>query len=282
VPDTFSPQEAGNSPMPTVAHDGGGAILGFFGPWAPPMTLALPVADRVRAALMRASGSDVPWQISGKDDDGRPCQGHRHLQILPFASSASVEAAPRIDRILLWAAHGLQPQTLAVLDTLAARGGRVQFRDRPPLRLEVIATGSRGELYRDETALLLGAARSWRSATSFVPPRFPKRRRGCDIDTAREQLMRLAADRQGHPLVEISPIHVSSEYWRSFEQRRLKDPRGPRRAASGWMLRFTRPVHGPIALGYGAHFGLGRFELSMDGDRSSSGRDSCFDGDLHG
>jgi CRISPR-associated protein Csb2 len=239
--------------------DGGGAILGLFGSWAPPLTVALPIADRVRAALMRASGPDVPWQISGKENDGRPCQGHRHLHILPFASSATAEPVPRVDRILLWAAGGLEPATLAGLDALAACGARVQFRGCPPLRLEVLAAGSHSALCRGEAAHILGPARSWRSATSFVAPRFTKQRRGGEVDTVREQLMRLVADNHGDPLMGLSPM-FSPEHWRAFEQRRLKDPRAPRRSTSGWILHFERPVHGPIALGYGAHFGLGRFE----------------------
>ena len=260
----------GGSAARKSADLGGGAILGLFGGWAPPSRLTLPIADRVRAALMRASRSAVPWQISGKDAGGRPRRGHDHLYVLPFSSVDARDRGPRLDRVLLWAEGGLADATVAVIERLGKQGGWVGLRGRSRLRLELLGLGSRDVLARGEAARLLGPARRWRSATSFVAPRFPKRRRARELDAPREQLCRLAADVLGHPIEELASLRAPADDWGAFEQRRSKQPAAARRPASGWIVQFPEPVPGPIALGYGAHFGLGRFAADKISDHQGS------------
>lgn len=64
----------------------------------------------------------------------------------------------------------------------------------------------------------------------------------------------------GHatPVVELEPIR-GERPWAAF--RRLRSAgRGPAVAQGfGFRLGFAAPVAGPIAVGYGAHFGLGLF-----------------------
>ncbi len=266
MPDTFSTPSKLSTPCVTssVPITGSGALLGLFGSPSPAPTLTLPIADRVRAALMRASDSQVPWQISGKDPTGRPHRGHEHLHILPFSSSALPGRAPGLDRVLLWANGGLDDLTLAVLERLRERAGWVQLRGGPRLRLELLAVGSHDELSLGPVARILGPSRRWRSATSFVPPRFPKRRGGRYVDSPEAQLSRLLAEIHGVEVVEVTSLLRSAEHWRGFEQRRFKRPDEPRRPASGWRVELQRPLWGPLAVGYGAHFGLGRFEVEKD------------------
>lgn len=58
-----------------------------------------------------------------------------------------------------------------------------------------------------------------------------------------------------HASVPESPLG-----WNRFTRVRLKDRgRLGARTAFGFELRFEQPVAGPICLGYGSHFGLGRF-----------------------
>lgn len=261
MPDSFSISPPPTRPLTLPREQlAGGAVLGLFGPWRPPITLALPIAERVRVALMRASGPSVPWQISGKDDHGQPRRGHDHLYLLPFSSGDAPGSEPCVDRVLLWATGGLEPATRAAVERLAAHGGWIQAGGRPRLRLELLALGSREALGQCTPTPVLGPARAWTSATSFVPPRFPKRRRGELLDEPGEQLAHLATAVLGHTPQTVRPAADHGERWAAFTQARIEQAQGPRRPAGAWVLRFAAPVSGPVVLGYGAHYGLGRFE----------------------
>jgi len=229
-----------------------GVVLALFGSWRPDSGQTLAVAERVRVALMRASGSRVPWQVSGKDQQGRPRLGHEHLYILPFASGL-VSGEGRVDRVLLWARGGLDPRTAAVVEHLSDHGGWIRVGRNPPLRLERLGGAAPSQV--------LGPARVWHSVSGFAPPRHTKRRRGSIQDPPEQQLARLCEAVLGQTprAVEICPGFA--ERWSGAMEVRSKDTAsrtGIR--CSGWTLRFDQPVAGPLALGYGAHFGLGRFE----------------------
>ena len=253
MPDTFP---TGPTPLSLDQHLGEGACLGLFGSWRPPRALILPLAERVRAALMRASDGRVPAQVSGKNAAGEPREGHDHLYVLPIERSPS----GGLDRVLLWAQYGLEADTRELLEHLAQAGGEIGFRGRPRLRMELLSLGDRAQLDAAWTRRVLGPASVWRSCSSFVAPRFPKRRGGEMLDAPREQLARLLALVHGLEALELGEMMEPEHGWASFEQRRYARPDAPRRVASGWRVRFAQPVAGPLALGYGAHFGLGRFE----------------------
>jgi CRISPR-associated protein Csb2 len=113
----------------------------------------------------------------------------------------------------------------------------------------------------DDRTPQLGIAQVWESITPFVPPRHIKYRRGGVRDSPREQLAKLLA-LHGFPpaqIEEVDPLIRSSE-WQPFQLRRTAG--GGSRGSDtgfGFRLRFEQPVVGPIALGYGAHQGLGQF-----------------------
>ncbi len=124
-------------------------------------------------------------------------------------------------------------------------------------------------------AQLFGPARTWRSLTPFIPLRHPKRHRdgrpkldkdGRQVDGFENQL-RLELRRRELPApVSVEPlpravIEGRPHRWRwlEFKQRR---PGGNGTAAgwgAGFRIQFAEPVRGPLALGYGSHFGLGFF-----------------------
>jgi CRISPR-associated protein Csb2 len=262
MPDTFPTR---STPTLTYTPPGSGAVLGLFGPWRPPISLALPIADRVRVALMRACDSTVPWQITGKDPHGRPRSDHRHLYVLPFAGGDAPGLA--IDRVLLWARGGLDDATLTVLDTLHREGGWIRLGGRPPLRLELLGVGSRERLGGLVPHRVVGRSAIWRSATSFIAPRFPKHRGQRSLDAVDEQLRKLAGEVLGSTPHTLEPIEIHDRSWAEFAQTRLSHPNEPLRPASGWVLRFAEPINGPLVLGHGAHFGLGRFEAVIGGGR---------------
>lgn len=117
----------------------------------------------------------------------------------------------------------------------------------------------------------LGRARRWVSVTPFVPSRHLKRSgRSSLAELVGAELEWRQLPRPDRVEVEgregwIEPGHWFEErrgaaFWRHFAiQRRHGGGAPPQRLALGLRITFREPVQGPIALGYGAHFGLGQF-----------------------
>jgi CRISPR-associated protein Csb2 len=130
---------------------------------------------------------------------------------------------------------------------------------------------------------LLDAARVWVSYTPFVPTRHAKARhtgepkldeRGLQIGSPEHDLRRLLAERFAEP-ARVAPLAGTvvggrSTPWHAFRTVRAGGA-GRRWTAAGYgfRLEFSEPVRGPIAVGYGAHFGLGTF-TPADGDPAAA------------
>jgi CRISPR-associated protein Csb2 len=108
-------------------------------------------------------------------------------------------------------------------------------------------------------------------------PRHPKPTKdgsGWRADSPEQQLRRELAERFGEPLATATTIEPVEIYrrngqtwgWQSF--RRWRTDHGqppPYRVGLGVRLIFPEAVRGPIAVGYGCHFGLGQFRC-LEGD----------------
>jgi CRISPR-associated protein Csb2 len=83
--------------------------------------------------------------------------------------------------------------------------------------------------------------------------------RGVALDTVPDQLCRACEQFLGVRPIDVQAVGDRA-VWLRFRRRRLSGggSRGPD-LAFGARLVFERPVRGPIAIGYGAHFGLGLF-----------------------
>src|SRR5690606_16018485 len=116
---------------------------------------------------------------------------------------------------------------------------------------------------RPQEGSWLGPSRTWVSETPFVPPRFAKVRGGTMRDRPEDQLRWLIAevlDREAEAIETYSSKADAAFGWNRFTRVRKKDRgRSGGRPGFGFRITFTEPVAGPIALGYGAHFGLGLF-----------------------
>ena len=233
----------------------------------PPRTVALPVAEKVSEALQ--SLSDGAAVFTGKSADGRPLAGHRHASVF-------CEAGPgdgRIRHVTVHAPMGFDDRALDALSRLVKvwsdRGGE--------LWLVLAGIGRRQDFAGRNAAAgrcpLLDAARAWVSHTPFVPTRHPKARhtgepkldeRGLQIGSPEHDLRRLLGHRFPEP-VRLEPLGETvlagrRTPWSAF--RTVRTGGGGRRSTGrgyGFRLEFPRPVRGPIAVGYGAHFGLGTF-----------------------
>ena len=117
-------------------------------------------------------------------------------------------------------------------------------------------------LFRSKTGELFKPATKVSSVTPFVPPRYYRRGRGEIADWLIEEVRREC----GHHGIP-HPIHVnfipklSGNRGRDFRWLEFRRNRQGDRAQIGYgfEMEFAQPITGPIALGYGCHFGLGLF-----------------------
>ena len=213
----------------------------------------LAIAERLRTSAMsqsrRVSG-DARAVFSGHIEG--PSQ-HQHAMYL-----ATSEASHGfIDHLTIAARAGFDEQDVVALQRLRRLWGSSGH----DLELILIGLGQVQDFggLKAPRAPALAESRVWESVTPFVPTRHAKVVRGVEVDTIEEQLSRGCDQLLGVTPVEISPIGNLAE-WARFRRRRFTGggSRGPDRAV-GARLVFPRPVRGPIAIGYGAHFGLGLF-----------------------
>ncbi len=234
---------------------------------SPRLTETLAVAEKVREALQHHS--DGAAVFAGKTADGRPLAGHGHAFI--FCEAA---ADGHIRYVTAYASVGFDRRAQRALSHLVEVWGY-----RRDHKMQMVLTGigrpeDFGGLRVDAGHCpLLAEARVWVSHTPFVPTRHakvtragkPKRDdRGLQIGSPEHDLRRLLAERFPEPIkVESVPetrFGGRPTRWSSFCTLRKRG--GGRRSTAvsyGFRIEFDKPVHGPIAVGYGAHFGLGTF-----------------------
>lgn len=226
---------------------------------------AVSIGERLRMSAMSQSkdvSGDARPVFSGH---GPKVTNHGHAMYLCTSEDPVNVKRGVIDHLLITAREGFDQHDVVALQRLRrlwARRGH---------DLELILTGlGRLEDYAGTTAprvRVLAESQVWESVTPFVPVRHPKRVRGVHVDTIADQL-RLGCEQ----LLGVRPIEVSAfgdpAHWFSFRRRRTTGSgrRGPD-LAFGARLVFDRPVRGPIALGFGAHFGLGLFSAVASSSR---------------
>jgi CRISPR-associated protein Csb2 len=232
----------------------------------PPLWRCLPQAELLHRALVGLVGGGETTtcpEIIGRDEAGI-VKGHQHVHLIPLARSRS----DRIDHFLLWAPMGLGPKALTALRTIRHLGMKGAS---APLLVAVAAEGSLREVLagfrstRENPAGFSAAgARRWVSWTPFVAPRHPKPRRHSVEDQVQAEL----ASRKLPAAVAVETMSREEMIRRCLHRfvrcRRDRSKAPPVDAFVGLELEFTEPVHGPIALGYASHFGLGLFVPVVD------------------
>lgn len=244
------------------------------GPFLPPIETALLVARAARACVIReAGGIPLPdsfhHAVDGEDS------------ALWLADDGDGDGF--IDHVMCVRVGGIQE---AVLPLLAAGGEVALPRDaglaasqRGPWRLSPVWMGRIGP------GGLFGPARCWASQTPYLPPRSAAREGGRGRGQAgrtrpgREPEAQLVRDIQeaGLPApidVRLSPVAMRGGRLVQATDVLIPPPTDgrsgiklpPPDCAPGFaVLEFPEPVFGPIALGFGAHSGLGLFEPQPDG-----------------
>jgi CRISPR-associated protein Csb2 len=212
---------------------------------------SLRTGELMRAAVMsQAKGifgeGSIPAVFSGHDmPEGNR---HRHAFYLPWDSNGD----GRLDRILLHVPEGMDAEQQRVLDKL----NRIWSRSGAEWRLVLENLGDieiGGGLTRRSS--------TWESVTPYLHPWHVKKR-----FTVQDQIRRECHER-GLPepvtMEAFAEVDVGRDrkrrpiHFRRFRNRRGLDQ--PDRLGSFWRLTFPEPIHGPLALGFACHFGLGLF-----------------------
>jgi CRISPR-associated protein Csb2 len=237
---------------------------------SPRLSETVAVANRVHEALCKWSDqSDGPASVfSGIGTTGMPLEGHRHAHIFCEANGKR----DAITHITVWAGMGFDEQACLALRRL----NKVWGHGGHDLRLVLIGLGQ-GDSFPD--CKLFGSSKVWRSATPFVSTRHTKEFRdgrpkidetnGWQIGSAAHDLLRLLAMnfqtvRASIRQDKVITVHEAPDArtLRCLQFQTIRHNGGGRRGhgeGGSFTVTFKEKVSGPLALGYGAHFGLGLF-----------------------
>src|ERR1051325_1543110 len=262
--DIFKPQRVKKVMRPEAKHYTV-ARFALSSAVLPSVTEALPFAEQARAALSSLRADETySLALAGKTEgEGVPLkEDHAHGHFW----ATDEDADGRLDHLTIYAPRGFDADDVDAL-------GRVRVVKRhdknlPDVRLVLLGLGERDDFAH---VPLFRAAQRWRSVTPFSLPRFANRGGGKPPrprDLPEAQLRRELRLRGFPEPVSVTPL---SGYqtggrrevrWLEFQTRRLKGREGY--GLAGFELEFAEEMAGPLALGFGSHFGLGLFEPVPD------------------
>lgn len=219
--------------------------------------------------------------FAGRDAaTGEPLRDdHRHAFFLP----TDEDGDGRLDHVTVVARGGFADTEIAALDALRTIHGP----GGTEVHLLLEGVGAVEQFLEAGEIALFGPARVWASATPYVPARHHKRRGAkrdaCSLADLPLVTIREELARRGLPNpVRVTKLpryaHVrrlsadgesrgATRSWLEFRRERVWG--GGRRGShpgAGLLVEFAEPVAGPLALGYGSHFGLGLF-VALPDDR---------------
>lgn len=256
--------------QPTVAR------LIVAGRPRPPLTDAVKIGEVFRRALMARVAEPVPTVLSGRDTNGQPLRhaGHAHAFFIP----EDHDQDGFIDHLILYARDGLPPAVRRALESLSklwiadgwARepdengdAGRKEWR----VALEGFGTPAG---FGD--SVLLRRSHAWTSVTPYLRPWHLKGGKLLEETCA---MVRSECRRRGWPEPAVQfgrndgrEIDIGSSPRNVLAFHRFRSRRGlvqPDRTGTALRLVFSEPICGPVALGFGNHFGLGLFRAEGDG-----------------
>jgi len=232
-----------------------GVIYALESRVTPSVTSTIEVSERVHRKLMGIhkrvvnDPAKVSPRFSGKGEDGKPLQGHQHIYVLPLDRDQD----GWLDHLAIVCKVPFNRDEMTALDRL----DRIWQPDgKPDIYLIPLKWG------RIEDLMEVGSKTRFTSATPFVPPRHYRKGRGPFMEWLASEVRREAVNHGLPEPVAVRPLeklliqggrHIR---WLEFRRNRKGDRPG---MGYGFELVFAEPVNAPIALGYGAHLGLGQF-----------------------
>jgi CRISPR-associated protein Csb2 len=246
------------------------ARFALYGKPLPRFEDSVRVGDALRRSAMgmakRKLGADsLPPELSGHDLQS----GNRHGHAFWLPEDADGDGA--IDHLVVHAPQGFGSDAISVLTALQS----MRIDEAEPLRLMLEGVGQ-SVMFKDVSAYAQ-SAKVWRSTTPYLHPWHLKRPEQRSAETTRvaiaEQLRREWRLR-GDDLAVIESVTVlpdatvGGRALKPVHFHRFRSKRGltqPDTLGQMLELRFEAPVRGPLALGFGCHFGLGLFVPSQRG-----------------
>ncbi len=218
------------------------------------------------AAVDRTGAGSEAIVLLGRDRARVAQTNHSHAHLIHL----DLDGDGRLDHALIWAPAGVGVAGLRALRALRRtwmKGGVGELQLALAAAGDISSLRPLDEAFQGRLSTVLGptgGAREWTSATPFVAPRLTKRR-GKDALVAQVQT---ELERRGMPSADVSVLPSHSELRLSLRRYVLHDRmrRPPMPVAHAVRLRFKGPVEGPVCLGWGSHFGLGRFAVSETPD----------------
>lgn len=189
----------------------------------------------------------IPALLSGHDlpKENR----HRHAFFIP-----ETDAQGRIAHAVIHIPEGFDFDTRRVLERLS----KIWNREGQEWMLILENIGAHGSFA--QSVPLLERSKVWQSSTPYLHPWHCKK--NFDIEA---QLRRECRERRLPEPIKLQQFHtvqVNGRELRAIDFHRFRRKHGlmqPDSHGSFWQLTFAEPVSGPLALGFGCHFGLGLF-----------------------
>jgi CRISPR-associated protein Csb2 len=253
----------------------------------PPITEAVKIGEVFRRALMARSQDPIPAVLSGRNEAGAPLRDpqHAHAFFLPedhdqdgFIDHLVLYARPGLEHVVRRAVEHLDKLWINPTDKGRARKtGEDDNSDEPGetgRREWRVALEGFGTPAQFDDSALLRTSRVWVSATPYLRPRHLK---GGDPFDETKEMIRAECKHRGWPQPEVERDGIGLAAGRSIRIRghersvltfhRFRSRRGlvqPDRTGLAVRLTFSDPFLGPLALGFGCHFGLGLFRAEPD------------------
>lgn len=228
---------------------------------------AIRIGEAVRAAAMK----HAEWRAEHEDgEDAIPAvlsghgmgkdNVHEHAFYLP----EDHDGDGRIDHVLIHAEAGLDPDAVDALSDIR----KIWFDSDSEWKVSFDTASSILTDGQGRSGDTLGAhpylrrSRMWTSVTPYLHPWYRKKNFGIEDQIRRECRVRGLPEPD---MERLDTIRVRDRARRPVHFHRVRTP-GRRRASqpdthgSFWRFTFPEPVAGPLALGYGCHFGLGIFK----------------------
>ena len=213
----------------------------------------------------------APWQISGRDTDGKPLRdpAHRHAFWLP----EDADSDGLVDHVSVFIPGGIDRDVQTKLDritrlwterTRRADDEDVDVATTEEWRLALEGFGNPSDFA--DSAPIFQRSTCWRSATPFLAAGHLKADR--HAGEFRRLVRRIGMDRklgfdvESVGVRELANVEIGDARRHALHFHRFRS-RGREKQfdTAGALLEVTFPVSlsGPLAMGYGSHFGLGLF-----------------------
>lgn len=280
------PQPSGRTRRSSVERDDDRptiARLVLAGRPRPRIEEAVKIGEIFRRALIARIRASVPATISGRDEHNKPLRdpAHRHAFFLPEDDDGD----GFIDHLVLYARDGLERSVrrsiedlrrLWIADPQARRSNEKADQNedegeeegRREWRVALEGFGRPSSFVDSD---LLRCSKCWVSVTPYLRPWHAK------LSPPEAETTKMAEEecrRRGLRIVkaEFNPDPDGTGFGRSIDVaggrrnvlhfHRFRSRRGlvqPDRSGAALQLTFAEPIEGPLAFGFGCHYGLGLF-----------------------